>query len=820
MKMENEKNSLIIEESSISYYSTLTNFRIESKTRKRPQNLFKSFSPLSCNRGISFSNTIMFPFITTETILDTTKDITKLNQDKSKATFIKDRTILKTEISKNDDNDAETKLMKVLIDTVENSDVNENCDKPDKVDMENQKQKNIILERNPFFQGEKYHFLSNDINGNDNNNRYLQKICNENIEYYNLMPKGKRNSCFNINSENKKKNKLKTKIPKTKSFNTIRANEIKNFERSKTKYHSLVKSTTDSKGEDNSIKTSKIINKEHNVKFLKHSLFNKNIFHKYKGKTSVKNNIRLQKEEKNINDRTPNKAEVKTPILDNKENSDVKVNKKKLNRKILSVQNNFSKTYSKELGLALRSEKKKSHIIKNKITAKKLNFEQALKKKENLVKTQYNLFSPEKFTNTEFCDSDYCDYTLNCMELILKKNKSQRQEKAKVNFNFPKSSKNKIKKKIALFDLDETLVHCIGNPSSSDETYQYSIEISLPGNKETIVGINIRPLWKKTLNLIKKHYYIVVFTASHQAYADAVLDFMDPEKKYFKYRLYRNNCSLVDVDGTKFYVKDLDIFDQHYDLKDIVIIDNSVLSFIYHLENGIPIVPYYNEDKDGALYIVGLYLMHIFKEDDLRTSNKKYINLDSFLDEARTRKKTESTFNESLSDNDMDTKKVNNDDSNNKINESNKSNNTPLHKILKQGKDVKNIYNNINNNSNNPIINIIYLHPTGDKTPQHKLITKSRLFNVYYEYHNKTNKHKMEEIIEKKSYSSEDENNYHTNDNRFGHNNKDLCFTKMMQTTEHRPFANKKGNKTSKGFCISSDLKKIQDTFDINFPNW
>ena len=109
---------------------------------------------------------------------------------------------------------------------------------------------------------------------------------------------------------------------------------------------------------------------------------------------------------------------------------------------------------------------------------------------------------------------------------------------------------------------------------------------------------------------------------------------MDPDKKYFKYRLYRNNCSLVDVDGTKFYVKDLDIFHQHYNLKDIVIIDNSVLSFIYHLENGIPIVPCYKEDKDGALYIVGLYLLHIFKEDDLRKSNKKYINLDSFLDEA------------------------------------------------------------------------------------------------------------------------------------------------------------------------------------------
>ena len=204
------------------------------------------------------------------------------------------------------------------------------------------------------------------------------------------------------------------------------------------------------------------------------------------------------------------------------------------------------------------------------------------------------------------------------MELILNKKKSERQIKNKINFNFPKSPKNKGKKKIALFDLDETLVHCTGDINTNKEPYQHCIKICLPGNKEVSVGINIRPHWKKTMNLIKKQYYIVVFTASHQAYADAVLDFMDPNKKYFKYRLYRNNCSLVDVDGAKFYVKDLDIFDEHYNLKDIVIIDNSVLSFIYHLENGIPIVPYYNEDKDGSLYVVGLYLSHIHKENDLR----------------------------------------------------------------------------------------------------------------------------------------------------------------------------------------------------------
>ena len=111
---------------------------------------------------------------------------------------------------------------------------------------------------------------------------------------------------------------------------------------------------------------------------------------------------------------------------------------------------------------------------------------------------------------------------------------------------------------------------------------------------------------------------------------------MDPEKKYFKYRLYRNNCSLVDIDDVKFYVKDLDIFNEYYDLKDIVIIDNSVLSFAYHLYNGIPIVPYYEGENDNFLYVVGLYLDHIYKVNDLREANKKLINLDYFYGIAKS----------------------------------------------------------------------------------------------------------------------------------------------------------------------------------------
>ena len=221
---------------------------------------------------------------------------------------------------------------------------------------------------------------------------------------------------------------------------------------------------------------------------------------------------------------------------------------------------------------------------------------------KNKQKLQFNLFSKDKFTNTEARNSDYLQYTLNCMGLILDIDmEKQTRLKNKVNLNFKKSKKKNIKKKIALFDLDETLVHCTGDIKITKEKYQHVIEVKLPGKQIIQVGINIRPYWKQTFNLIKKNYYIVIYTASHHAYADAVLDFMDPKRKFSKYRLYRNNCSLINVNGAQFYVKDLDIFNEHYNLKDIIIIDNSVLSFAYHLHNGIPIVPYYDEDKDGSL---------------------------------------------------------------------------------------------------------------------------------------------------------------------------------------------------------------------------
>jgi len=490
-------------------------------------------------------------------------------------------------------------------------------------------------------------------------------------------------------------------------------------------------------------------------------------------------------------------------------NENININKKRKKRSQSIYQFRKLKTFTKQFSV---EKKKITNTNKRKFseTRKDSDFELALKNKNNLANTQFNLFSPDKFTNTQFCGSDYCEYTLDCMNLILNKNKSQRQQNKKINFNFPKSQKNKIKKKIALFDLDETLVHCTGDINSTDESYQNSIVITLPGNKEVTVGINIRPFWKKTLNLIKRHYYIVVFTASHQAYADAVLDFMDPNKKYFKYRLYRNNCSLVDVDGAKFYVKDLDIFDEYYDLKDIVIVDNSVLSFIYHLENGIPIVPYYNEDKDGSLYVVGLYLMHIYKENDLREANKKYINLDSFLNEAKQRKELNGTINEeSISfdnNNNNNINEINN--SNNENNNNNEPNKCDLNIENMTNTDKKSIdYISFKRNSK---CSSLY----NEKEYKDKLRSKSRLIDMYYSINDKcVSKFGTQN---KDNLTSDDEKEINKKEN--SKDNSDLFLRKRNLTNKNEPKKDKmkfrNSNKTSSDYL---DLKLVCSNFNINF---
>ena len=83
-------------------------------------------------------------------------------------------------------------------------------------------------------------------------------------------------------------------------------------------------------------------------------------------------------------------------------------------------------------------------------------------------------------------------------------------------------------KKTLIFDLDETLAHCVRqeNPPRTPDVH---LNITLMTGKVIRAGFNVRPYTRECLELVNKYFEVVVFTASHKWYADVILDYIDPE---------------------------------------------------------------------------------------------------------------------------------------------------------------------------------------------------------------------------------------------------------------------------------------------------
>ena len=231
--------------------------------------------------------------------------------------------------------------------------------------------------------------------------------------------------------------------------------------------------------------------------------------------------------------------------------------------------------------------------------------------------------------------ADFYEFTENCIEQVINLGEKPNIIEP-IDMHFKNQTNDfKLEKKIAVFDLDETLIHCIGKISKNNNIkYDEETEVTI-NNQKIKIGFNIRPNWKNSLDMIKQFYHIVLYTASHQSYTKAILSKLDSNNEYFEYILYRNHCIPVNnVSEKTIYIKDLDIF-KFYDLKNIILIDNSSLIFECHIDNLIPIMPYYESDNDNELIILAYYLLSIVSFDDLKIANRKFINMNKLLIEAR-----------------------------------------------------------------------------------------------------------------------------------------------------------------------------------------
>ncbi|GAB0492826.1 hypothetical protein MMPV_004096 [Pyropia vietnamensis] len=151
-----------------------------------------------------------------------------------------------------------------------------------------------------------------------------------------------------------------------------------------------------------------------------------------------------------------------------------------------------------------------------------------------------------------------------------------------------------------VLDLDETLVH-------SSFTYLADAHLTLPltiSGETAVAYVRKRPRVDEFLAAVADIFEVVVFTASLALYADPVLDELSASAAaihggnpadMIHGRLYREHC--VMVGGV--FVKDLTRLGR--DVKQVIIVDNSPISYAMQPENAVHILDFIDDEADGEL---------------------------------------------------------------------------------------------------------------------------------------------------------------------------------------------------------------------------
>ena len=172
---------------------------------------------------------------------------------------------------------------------------------------------------------------------------------------------------------------------------------------------------------------------------------------------------------------------------------------------------------------------------------------------------------------------------------------------------------NKLKKTLIL-DLDETLIHSIFD-SNSKEHCDLQLNFLINGQK-ILVKTKIRPYVDIFLEKMSKKFEIIIFSAGISEYVNPIINILN-KNNYIEYKLFREHCSILDIGYTK------DLIRLNRNLKDIIILDNNPISYIFNIENGIPIKSWTGEKKDNELLNLIPILEFLSEVDDVR----KYIKI-------------------------------------------------------------------------------------------------------------------------------------------------------------------------------------------------
>ena len=125
------------------------------------------------------------------------------------------------------------------------------------------------------------------------------------------------------------------------------------------------------------------------------------------------------------------------------------------------------------------------------------------------------------------------------------------------------------------------------------------------------IYVLVRPFVAQFLKRMHKIYELVIFTASLSKYAEPLMQHLDPQKMC-SYLLFREHCTFFN----NAFVKDLTRLGRP--MKDVIIVDNSPVAYLFQPENAMPAVSWYDEPSDTELNRIATLLDRMVGEEDVR----------------------------------------------------------------------------------------------------------------------------------------------------------------------------------------------------------
>ena len=456
-------------------------------------------------------------------------------------------------------------------------------------------------------------FILNDSNYLDENYYKDNKIAQLKEQIKNYLPKKlSGNNYYNIN------NKL----------------IIEELKSSSNALHSIIKIIL-KENKNNSIiyRLSKYINNLYEIEpsELVNYFYNYLNYHKNDFSRNLKINVNTNEYEKNINDIADRSS---MPMTMTNKQKNIMLNNHNINkkyRKIKSELTYFGYSYS---GNKNQNNNNSSYILND--NNNNVSYNQ-IENNNNLLNYYLNSYSTTDiynnnrnninynnnnknndlindnyYYNNNIYDeaNDIINYKFNCRNNS-KSNNYKKPEPPYLSAYNNKTDEKFYPKKITLIlDLDETLVCFKINKYNPQTGY-----------------VIFRPGLIHILNKLYPLFDLVIWTVATKEYADAILDLIEKDKKYFSARLYREHAT---IDNNNIYVKDLSKLGRP--LNSIIIVDDKESSYRLNKENGILIKPFMGSksecQKDFVLYDLFNVLIKIMfdKNKDVRIGilNMKY----------------------------------------------------------------------------------------------------------------------------------------------------------------------------------------------------